>query len=275
MIALHRNDLSGARVAAATAARELASTGPRYRTQWAAWVRALVLEADGEFAAALATLAGCWDRCTSCELAMEYPVLGADLVRLALACGQRQRARDVAAAVAEMADKNEVPSLTGAALRCRGLADDDPGILLAAAGAYARSPRPLELALVSEEAGTAFARHGHADRGRPPLEHAAQIYDSLDAARDLGRAEAVLREAGIRRGRRGPRSRPQAGWSSLTPTERTVVGLVTEGLSNPQIGERLFVSRRTVQTHLAHVFAKLDITSRAQLAAEVTRHRGQ
>ena len=67
--------------------------------------------------------------------------------------------------------------------------------------------------------------------------------------------------------------RPRFGWRSLTPTEQTVAGLVTEGLTNPQIGERLYVSRRTVQTHLAHVFAKLDLTSRAQLAAEVTRHR--
>ncbi len=107
LIALHRNDLSGARLAAATAAGELASTGPRYRTQWAAWVRALVLEADGESADALATLAECWDRCVSCGLALEYPVLGADLVRLALARGQRQRARDVAAAIAEMAAKNQ------------------------------------------------------------------------------------------------------------------------------------------------------------------------
>jgi DNA-binding CsgD family transcriptional regulator len=61
--------------------------------------------------------------------------------------------------------------------------------------------------------------------------------------------------------------------ASLTPAEQAVAALVAEGLSNPQIGERLFVSRRTVQTHLAHVFTKLDITARAQLAAEVTRQR--
>lgn len=47
--------------------------------------------------------------------------------------------------------------------------------------------------------------------------------------------------------------------------------LVADGLSNPQIGERLFISRRTVQAHLAHMFAKLGISSRAQLAAQVAR----
>ena len=73
----------------------------------------------------------------------------------------------------------------------------------------------------------------------------------------------------------GARTAAAIGWQSLTPTEQSVVGLVAEGLSNPQIGERLYISRRTVQTHLAHVFAKLDISSRAQLAAEAIRHRGQ
>ena len=72
---------------------------------------------------------------------------------------------------------------------------------------------------------------------------------------------------------RGSRGRPRSGWDSLTPTEHSVAGLVAEGLSNPQIGERLYISSRTVQTHLAHVFAKLDISARAQLAAEVTRRR--
>jgi DNA-binding CsgD family transcriptional regulator len=69
----------------------------------------------------------------------------------------------------------------------------------------------------------------------------------------------------------GRRDRPQFGWPSLTPAEQAVARLVADGLSNPQIGERLYISRRTVQTHLAHIFAKLGITARAQLAAEVAR----
>jgi DNA-binding CsgD family transcriptional regulator len=146
-------------------------------------------------------------------------------------------------------------------------------VLLAATEAYAGGQRPLALALAAEDAGVAFARHGDAGRARPLLEQAADIYERLDATRDLARAQAALREAGIRRGRRGTRKRPLVGWPSLTPTEHAVVDLVADGLSNPQIGERLYISRRTVQTHITHVFAKLDISARAQLAVEVTRHR--
>ena len=74
-------------------------------------------------------------------------------------------------------------------------------------------------------------------------------------------------------GRRGARRRPSVGWASLTVTERRVADLVADGLTNPQIGTRLFVSRRTVQTHVSHIFAKLDLSSRAQLAAVVSEHR--
>jgi predicted ATPase/DNA-binding CsgD family transcriptional regulator len=95
--------------------------------------------------------------------------------------------------------------------------------------------------------------------------------EAFEAARDDGMA-LTLDEAltWIRRAR-GERKRPSRGWESLTPTELQVVKLVAEGLTNPQIGERMFVSRGTVKAHLSHVFAKLAISSRAELAAEATR----
>jgi predicted ATPase/class 3 adenylate cyclase/DNA-binding CsgD family transcriptional regulator len=71
---------------------------------------------------------------------------------------------------------------------------------------------------------------------------------------------------------RGERKRPATGWASLTPTERDVVRLVTEGLANKDIATRLFVSPRTVQTHLTHVYTKLAVTSRVQLVQEAARH---
>jgi len=71
---------------------------------------------------------------------------------------------------------------------------------------------------------------------------------------------------------RGERKRPARGWASLTPTERDVVRLVSEGLANNDIATRLFVSPRTVQTHLTHVYTKLGLSSRVQLAQEAARH---
>jgi DNA-binding CsgD family transcriptional regulator/tetratricopeptide (TPR) repeat protein len=71
---------------------------------------------------------------------------------------------------------------------------------------------------------------------------------------------------------RGPRSRPALGWASLTPTELTVAAAVAEGLSNPQIAARMFISRRTVTTHLTSIFRKLGISARTELAALAVRH---
>ncbi len=271
MISLHRNDLGRAEQAAAAAARDLAGQGPGDRMTWAEWPRALILEALGKPGQALGIMTGIWDMYASSGIVVDYPALGADLVRVALAAGDAGLARRASVAVTDVAARNDVPWMTGAALHCRGLAEDDAEVLQAAAAAYARGSRPLGRALACHDAGTALARLGQTDRARPLLDEAIGIYERLGAARDLARADATLRDVGVRRGRRGARQRPQIGWHSLTPTELTVAGLVAEGLSNPRIGERLYVSHRTVQTHLAHIFAKLDISSRAQLAAEVTR----
>jgi DNA-binding CsgD family transcriptional regulator len=84
-------------------------------------------------------------------------------------------------------------------------------------------------------------------------------------------AEAI---AYVTRGR-GPRTRPASGWDSLTPTELTVAQAIAEGLSNPQIAARMFVSRRTVTTHLTSIFRKLGISSRSELAARAARRDNQ
>ena len=72
--------------------------------------------------------------------------------------------------------------------------------------------------------------------------------------------------------RRGERKRPHFGWQSLTPAERRVARLASEGLDNQQIAERLFISNRTVQSHLTHIYSKLGVSSRVRLANEAAKH---
>lgn len=88
-----------------------------------------------------------------------------------------------------------------------------------------------------------------------------------DAGGELSLADAV---SYARRGR-GERQRPQFGWASLTPVERDVVRLVAEGHTNAAIGQRLFISVNTVKKHLSHVYTKVEVDGRADLAAEVVR----
>jgi DNA-binding CsgD family transcriptional regulator len=94
---------------------------------------------------------------------------------------------------------------------------------------------------------------------------------NADAARTEGRRLDWREAAAYARRARGERKRPHHGWASLTPTERKVVALAAEGLTNPQIGERLLMGRATVKTHLEHIFSKLGVRTRAELAGEAAR----
>lgn len=98
-----------------------------------------------------------------------------------------------------------------------------------------------------------------------------ELGDAFDLAWTEGADLAIDDAVDYARRARGERKRPSSGWASLTPTELTVVRLATQGHTNPQIGERLFIGKGTVKTHLAHVYAKLGITSRAELGAAATR----
>jgi len=96
--------------------------------------------------------------------------------------------------------------------------------------------------------------------------------NDFDAALAEGAALSTKEAIAYAQRGRGERKRPSTGWASLTPAERDVVRLVSEGLGNKDIATRLFVSPRTVETHLTHVYTKLGLASRVQLAQEAARH---
>ncbi|WP_198157835.1 helix-turn-helix transcriptional regulator, partial [Mycobacterium celatum] len=96
--------------------------------------------------------------------------------------------------------------------------------------------------------------------------------DDFESAWSEGAALSTEEAIAYAQRGRGERKRPASGWASLTPTERDVVRLVSDGLANKDIATRLFVSPRTVETHLSHVYAKLGLSSRVGLAQEAARH---
>jgi DNA-binding CsgD family transcriptional regulator len=96
--------------------------------------------------------------------------------------------------------------------------------------------------------------------------------NAFEAAWAEGHALSTGEAINYARRGRGTRGRPASGWESLTPTERDVVQLVSAGLPNKDIAARLFISPRTVQSHLTHVYTKLAVSSRVQLAQEAAQH---
>ena len=105
---------------------------------------------------------------------------------------------------------------------------------------------------------------------RPP--QWVSLYEGLQARWDIRRAESRLRSHGIRRGVRGPRPQRAAfGWEALTPTEARIATLVADGDSTSDIARSLFLSRRTVQTHISHILTKLGAKRRADIVREALR----
>jgi DNA-binding CsgD family transcriptional regulator len=98
------------------------------------------------------------------------------------------------------------------------------------------------------------------------LREGLQLADHMGATPLIRTARHELHATGAR-----PRRAAHTGADALTPTERRVAELATEGMTNPQIAQALFVTSKTIQTHLAHAYRKLGIDSRRDLPAALTR----
>jgi DNA-binding CsgD family transcriptional regulator len=228
--------------------------------------RSLELEHAGDEAGALAVLTAGVEH--DAEELEELEDLLADAVRLAVRLDRGDVAAQVAARAAQLAEGTEVPHRAAAALHCQGLRDGDPDVLLRAAERYGEAGRPLPRAQALEAAAAAFVAADEPSSARAAFVRAHDGYTALGASYDLARLATRFRAYGIRRGPRVRHRRARTGWESLTPTETRVAALVVEGLSNRQIAARLFLSPRTVGTHVSHILAKLGVHSRIDIARE-------
>jgi DNA-binding CsgD family transcriptional regulator len=122
-------------------------------------------------------------------------------------------------------------------------------------------PEHLERVRVLVELGSVHRRANRRAAAADPLRLALDQADRGGMLRGARRARAELQAVGVR-----PRRTALTGVEALTPAEHQVAGLAARGFSNPEIAQQLYVTRRTVETHLTHVFQKLELTSRAQLA---------
>jgi DNA-binding CsgD family transcriptional regulator len=228
--------------------------------------------AEGDQQGAYDLLLRCWRFDAARENRFYHRWLAPDLVRLALALDHRDVAADVADTVAAgVALAPEVPTVRGVALRCKGLVEGQIEPLLEAVALARRVPLLIEHAGTCEDTARLLAEAGRREDAAALLAEALDRYEQAGAAAWERRVRAQMRKLGARPGARGSRQRPVHGWQSLTPTEQAVSQLVAQGLTNGAVAKQLYISPHTVNTHLRHAFAKLGVSNRVALAAEVHR----
>jgi ATP/maltotriose-dependent transcriptional regulator MalT len=156
----------------------------------------------------------------------------------------------------------------GMSLRTAGVIDrgaEGVEALREAVEVLAGSPARLEYARALVDLGAALRRRNHRKEARGPLREGVELAQRCGAIALVHRGQTELIATGAR-----PRRVARSGVEALTPSERRVAGLAAEGLSTPEIAQRLFVTVNTVETHLRHVYVKLGIHSRDELSSALT-----
>jgi DNA-binding CsgD family transcriptional regulator len=196
------------------------------------------------------------------------------LVRIAVAVGDQELADVVIEHAQRRCELNpNVVSFRAALAHSRGLAQGSTTSVATAASLFEEGSRPLATASALEDLGRLLAESGAADAATTALDRALEITVQVGASWDAMRVRGRLRRLGVRR-RIVASKRPKTGWEALTSAEGAVAQLASEGKTNREIGESLFISPHTVNTHLRHIFDKLGVRSRVALTrAAEARHR--
>nr|WP_269156386.1 LuxR family transcriptional regulator [Mycobacterium paraintracellulare] len=195
-------------------------------------------------------------------------ILGA---RVASAAGDAGlRARVLQATEVLERDRPAVPLFAAVAGYARGILEHDAQALVAATELLHASPRPLLYASAAEDAGGELARAQRNAEALEQLNAAFDTYIECGATADARRVGRALRGLGVER-RIVTHPRAKTGLDSLTDSELTVVHLIADGATNRAVAQQLHLSPHTVKTHLHNAFAKLGITSRAQLTQLMRR----
>ena len=200
------------------------------------------------------------------DIADEVP-----LARIALATGDDELAHLAVSNSRRRAKLNPgVASIVATAAHVRGLLEPSIEGLREAVELFAKATRLLESASAHEDLGVALIASDR-DAAVLAFSQTLTLYTELGASWDARRVRSRLRELGVRR-RIVPAEPETNGWAALTRSELTIARIVAEGMTNREVAERLFVSPHTVNSHLRHVFSKLGIKSRVELARLARDH---
>jgi DNA-binding CsgD family transcriptional regulator len=198
-----------------------------------------------------------------------------------LALGRREEAEHAAACAEARALAVQLPlaaawagRATAAVALDGGDADRAAEQALASAVAAEAVGAPIEAALARILAGRALAEAGRRDRAVAELQQAAAQLDACGALRFRDEAERELGKLGRRAHRRTrPGKTDGAGIETLTARELELAWLVVDRRTNPEIAAQLYLSQKTVETHLRNIFRKIGVSSRVELARAVERSR--
>ncbi|MEV0408725.1 LuxR C-terminal-related transcriptional regulator [Actinoallomurus sp. NPDC050550] len=275
LVAARHNDIDTAiRHAEQHRSRRQAGQGGMYGSGWCQWVMALVAEAHAGPETAIDALSPtCTDPTARRRLLMAEPGAAAWVTRTALAAGDHSTAQEIVISAESLAENNpDFATLAASAAHARGVLHNDAVALAHGAATHVGT---WDRASAAEDLGVRHAARpgaGGRDAAIRSLDQALQGYEQTDALRDTDRIRARLRKLGVRRHHGSRSERPASGWDSLTDTEHKIATLVAQGLTNPQVAARVFISPHTVKFHLCRVFRKLGIASRVELARLTTEH---
>ena len=188
------------------------------------------------------------------------------LAEAAVRCGERDGARAVIAELERVAAVTPAPVLHVYLLYARAVLADDASAedLYRTAMAHDLTRWPWPRAMIELAYGRWLRRQRRVTQARPPLRSALTTLNLIGARSWAEQVRAELRATG----ERPPPARSSAA-DTLSPQELQIARLAAQGLSNREIGQRLYLSHRTVGSHLYRIFPKLDITSRTQLASRL------
>jgi DNA-binding CsgD family transcriptional regulator/tetratricopeptide (TPR) repeat protein len=182
-----------------------------------------------------------------------------------LALGRPEAGRELVMEEVERARSFGGARALGIALATAGLVDDDVALLEEAVTVLAGSQAALEHARALTDLGAALRRKGRRADARDHLRRGLDIAHRCGGEAVADRARTELLATGAR-----PRNVALSGPESLTASERRVTEMAARGLTNREIAQALFVTQRTVETHLTHAFQKLGLDSRTELAAALS-----